>query len=152
MRSSALAWRKLPYEGTSSSMYRQCEKQTFCSVIDLRHELAEEGKPTFVVLCRNFKGSASYIKSFVRKGRALLGLQRYREAATAFESGLKLDPLNPGLKLGLQEANQGVLKDLVKGKICTRMCAATNVRLQYLRTLLFFFLKKSFFLEKFFFF
>jgi type III protein arginine methyltransferase len=67
-------------------------------------------------LRRNFKGSSSYVKSFDRRGRALLGLDRSREAAAAFEEGLKLDPFNVDLKVGLQEANQRVLSDLVEGR------------------------------------
>lgn len=45
-----------------------------------------------------------------------MGLHRYREAVQAFETGLEIDPINPEMKLGLQEANQGVLEDLVHGK------------------------------------
>lgn len=37
--------------------------------------------------CRNFKASASYIKSFLRQGQALLGLGRSREAAAALDAG-----------------------------------------------------------------
>lgn len=33
-----------------------------------------------------------------------------------FEEALKLDPLNPELKLGLQRANEGLVKDLVEGE------------------------------------
>ena len=67
-------------------------------------------------LRRNFKGSSTYIKSFHRKGRALMGLGRHREAALTFERGLELDALNPDLKLGLQDANEAVLKDLALGR------------------------------------
>lgn len=67
-------------------------------------------------LKRNFKGSSTYIKSFQRKGSALMGLGRYREAAMVFEKGLCVDALQPELKLGLERANQAVLKDLAEGK------------------------------------
>lgn len=71
---------------------------------------------SFLLPCSNFKGSASYIKSFVRKGQALLALRRNREAVITFEKGLSHDPFNLDLKLGLEKANQGVLQDLVEGK------------------------------------
>ncbi len=32
-----------------------------------------------------------------------------------FEEGVRLDPLNPDLKLGLQAASEGLVKDLVEG-------------------------------------
>ena len=64
----------------------------------------------------NAKGSSAYLKSFMRKGRALLGLERHREAAAVFVEALKLDPLNPELRLGLQEAEQAALADLVEGE------------------------------------
>lgn len=67
-------------------------------------------------LKRNFKGSSTYIKSFHRKGSALMGLGRHREAAIVFEKGLSVDALQPELKLGLERANQAVLKDLAQGK------------------------------------
>ncbi|KAL4424877.1 hypothetical protein ABPG77_002100 [Micractinium sp. CCAP 211/92] len=67
-------------------------------------------------LRRNFKGSGSYVKSFLRKGQALLGLGLSRDAVKALDEGLKLDPFNPDLKLELQKANQAVLKDLAEGK------------------------------------
>jgi hypothetical protein len=57
---------------------------------------------TLFIYFRNLKGSSSYIKSFLRKGRALMGLGRHREAVTVFDEGVKLDPGNPHLKLGLQ--------------------------------------------------
>lgn len=59
---------------------------------------------------RNFKGSASYVKSFLRKGQALLGLGCSREAAATLEAGVKLDPFNLPLKQALQLANQAMLK------------------------------------------
>jgi len=67
-------------------------------------------------LRRNAKGSETFIKSFLRKGRALLGLGRHREAVATIERGLQLDPLNIDLKLALEEANQRVLQDLAEGK------------------------------------
>ncbi|KAI8104703.1 hypothetical protein M9434_003256 [Picochlorum sp. BPE23] len=67
-------------------------------------------------LRRNFKGSSSYIKAFHRKGSALMGLGRYREAVGVFEKGLSMDAFNPDLKLGLEKANQAILKDLAEGK------------------------------------
>eukprot|EP00887_Chlorella_sp_A99_P001822 scaffold19.g1822.t1 len=67
-------------------------------------------------LRRSAKGSATFIKALLRKGQALLGMGRHREAVSVFEEGLKYDPFNPDHKLGLQEANEGVLRDLVEGK------------------------------------
>ncbi|PSC69443.1 arginine methyltransferase [Micractinium conductrix] len=67
-------------------------------------------------LRRNFKGAPSYVKSFLRKGRALMGLGRNREAALALDEGLKYDPLNLDLKHALQQANAAVVKDLAEGK------------------------------------
>ena len=60
--------------------------------------------------CRSFKGSASYVKSCLRKGQALLGLGCTREAAASLDAGLKLDPFNLDLKQALQQANQAMLK------------------------------------------
>eukprot|EP01056_Protomagalhaensia_sp_Gyna25_P001028 Protomagalhaensia_sp_Gyna_25__1027@NODE_1498_length_1785_cov_208_079038_g1213_i0_p1_GENE_NODE_1498_length_1785_cov_208_079038_g1213_i0NODE_1498_length_1785_cov_208_079038_g1213_i0_p1_ORF_typecomplete_len547_score152_08TPR_1/PF00515_28/1_4e05TPR_1/PF00515_28/0_81TPR_1/PF00515_28/0_035TPR_1/PF00515_28/7e06TPR_1/PF00515_28/0_19TPR_1/PF00515_28/1_3e05TPR_1/PF00515_28/0_0021TPR_1/PF00515_28/1_1e05TPR_1/PF00515_28/2_1e08TPR_2/PF07719_17/2_6e07TPR_2/PF07719_17/0_83TPR_2/PF07719_17/0_0033TPR_2/PF07719_1 len=42
-------------------------------------------------------------KGFSRQGAALAGLERYPEATTVYETGLKLDPQNQGLLAGLQE-------------------------------------------------
>ncbi|KAL4451864.1 hypothetical protein ABPG75_007526 [Micractinium tetrahymenae] len=67
-------------------------------------------------LRRNFKGSGGYVKSFLRKGQALMGLGLNREALKTLDEGLKLDPFNPDLKLALQKADQAVLKDLAEGK------------------------------------
>lgn len=67
-------------------------------------------------LRRNLKASGSFVKSFLRKGQALMGLGLNRDAAKALEEGVKLDPFNPELKLALQQANQAVLKDLAEGK------------------------------------
>lgn len=38
------------------------------------------------------------------------------QAASAFEAGLAADPLNPALKSGLQQAQQGLAADLLSGK------------------------------------
>jgi hypothetical protein len=43
------------------------------------------------------------------------GLGRHREAALVLEEGSKIDPLNGQMRLHLQAATQGVLKDLVEG-------------------------------------
>ena len=55
------------------------------------------------------------MRSFVRKGQALVGLGRHREAVLTYEEGLKVDPFNWDLKRGLQEASDGVVKDLLSG-------------------------------------
>ncbi|KAK3261796.1 hypothetical protein CYMTET_29312, partial [Cymbomonas tetramitiformis] len=67
---------------------------------------------------KNFERSAapSYIKGFARKGFAYCGLRRWRDAKAAFEEGLSYDPFQEDLKRGLQEATQGILKDLIEGK------------------------------------
>jgi protein arginine N-methyltransferase 7 len=67
-------------------------------------------------LKKNTKAFPTYIKSFLRKGQALQGLLRHREAVNIFNQALKLDPYNIELKLGLESANQAVLADLVEGK------------------------------------
>lgn len=46
-----------------------------------------------------------------------MGMGRHREAVMTFEKGLKIDPLNPDLKLGLQRGNAAVLKDLAEGGV-----------------------------------
>ena len=64
---------------------------------------------------RSGEALPQYVKSFVRKGGALLGLQRNREAVLTFEEGLEVDPFSWDLKKGLQEAYDGVMKDLLSG-------------------------------------
>ena len=59
-----------------------------------------------------------YVKSFLRKGQALMGLGRHQEASLAFEEGLRMDPFNWDIKLGLEEAGKLVLKDLLTGVLC----------------------------------
>lgn len=67
-------------------------------------------------LKRNAKGSSSYIKSFLRKGQALIGLGRHREASLTFEKGLELDPWNIDLRKGLESASKKIVEDLMHGK------------------------------------
>ena len=45
----------------------------------------------------------------------LAGLKRFREASLVLEEGLKIDPFNAALKAILDEANQGVLGDILAG-------------------------------------
>lgn len=51
--------------------------------------------PTHPSLCRamparsNFKGSAGYVKSFLRKGQALMGMSCNREAAATLDAGAR---------------------------------------------------------------
>ena len=95
-----------------------------CSAAYLKLELYEEAlvhadkslTMAETSLRRNFKGSSSYIKALHRKGTALMGLGRHREAAMVFEKGLSVDAFNPDLKLGLERANQHILQDLSEGK------------------------------------
>ena len=47
----------------------------------------------------------------------LAGLERYREASQTAEQGLKLDSFNLDLKQASEEATQGILKDLLSGKL-----------------------------------
>lgn len=42
-------------------------------------------------------------KGWYRKGKALVGLERWREAREAFELGLQFDPENKDLKAALEE-------------------------------------------------
>lgn len=69
-----------------------------------------------IAVCRSGEAIPQYVKSFVKKGGALMGLGRYREAVLAFEEGLQADPFCWELKKGLQEASDGVMKDLLSGK------------------------------------
>lgn len=45
------------------------------------------------------------------------------QAASAFEAGLAADPLNPALKAGLQQAQQGLAADLLSGRTLTHVKA-----------------------------
>ena len=57
----------------------------------------------------------SYIKSFERRGFALMGMGLHRLAKTAFEEGLQYDPFAEELKRGLEESTQALLGDLLAG-------------------------------------
>lgn len=57
-----------------------------------------------------------YIKSFARRGFALMGLRLLRAAKDAFEEGLRLDPSQPELKRGLEESTAALLESLLAGK------------------------------------
>ena len=43
------------------------------------------------------------------------GMGRHREAALVLEEGSKMDPLNAQMRLQLEAATQGILKDLLEG-------------------------------------
>lgn len=58
----------------------------------------------------------SYIKAFGRKGSALLGMNRNREALEAFQEGLQYDPFSEEMKRGMEHAQQAVLGDILQGK------------------------------------
>lgn len=45
-----------------------------------------------------------FVQGYSRKGAALSFLGRHNEAIDTFKAGLELDPSNPSLKDGLQEA------------------------------------------------
>jgi hypothetical protein len=80
---------------------------------------------------RNHERSAapSYIKGFVRKGFAYIGLRRWRDAKGAFEAGLQYDPFSEDLKRGLEESTQGILKDLIEGRskeVCSLPVASST--------------------------
>ncbi|KFM29158.1 Protein arginine N-methyltransferase 7 [Auxenochlorella protothecoides] len=75
---------------------------------------AGDGEPTFENEEQELASDA-YIRSFAREGRALLGLGRSREAVTAFEAGLRADPLDPGLRAGLQSAQQRLAEEALAG-------------------------------------
>ena len=57
-----------------------------------------------------------YARAFARKGYALMGLRRYRAAAAIFADGLARDPDSTEMKEGLDQAQQGVLSDLLEGR------------------------------------
>jgi protein arginine N-methyltransferase 7 len=81
----------------------------------LRH--AELGRRLAeAALRRTPAAGAGLLRALARKGQALLGLRRHREAAGVFEAGLKADPFNAELKAGLQRAQRGVLRDLQAGR------------------------------------
>ncbi|GMH43344.1 hypothetical protein BSKO_11266 [Bryopsis sp. KO-2023] len=67
-------------------------------------------------LTRDHRALSTFAKSFLRKGSALLGLKRHREASLVFQEGLKVDPFNLDIKQGLDQATNGMLKDLLEGK------------------------------------
>lgn len=46
---------------------------------------------TFLLTTRNAAALPQYVKAFARKGQALQGLGRHREAAATFEAGLQVD-------------------------------------------------------------
>lgn len=56
-----------------------------------------------------------YAKALLRKGAALLGLQRPREASLALQEGLKIDPFDVEMKACLQEATQKILAEIMEG-------------------------------------
>jgi len=58
----------------------------------------------------------SYVKSFARRGFALMGLRLHRLAKAAFEEGLRHDPFAEELKRGLEESTQALLGDLLSGQ------------------------------------
>ena len=55
------------------------------------------------------------VKSSVRRGEALLGLGRCREAASVFQDGLRHDPFGEDMKAGLEAATQGILDAVLNG-------------------------------------
>ena len=67
---------------------------------------------------RNQQRSAvpSYVKSFARRGFALMGMRLHRLAKAAFEEGLQYDPFCEELKRGLEESTHALLGDLLSGR------------------------------------
>lgn len=65
---------------------------------------------------------------------ALPGLGRFREASLVLEEGLKIDPFNPGLKIALDRATQGVLSDILEGIACLGLVNLCNQTLQVHRS------------------
>ncbi|KAJ7456565.1 putative stress-induced protein STI1, partial [Mycena latifolia] len=53
----------------------------------------------------------NFIKAYHRLGHAQYSLMDFSAAADAFQRGLKLDPTNPGLKSGLENANARIVPD-----------------------------------------
>eukprot|EP00884_Botryococcus_braunii_P006992 jgi/Botrbrau1/16294/Bobra.0066s0063.1 len=49
------------------------------------------------------------------------GLERFREAHLMLDEALRLDPAHPGLKARMEEATQGILRDLLLGKLKSLM-------------------------------
>jgi hypothetical protein len=59
----------------------------------------------------------AHAKALGRRGKALLGLEKSREAAAAFQEGLLLDASCSLCKLGLQAAQMKLAADLVEGGV-----------------------------------
>ena len=55
------------------------------------------------------------VKAIAKRGEALIGLGRYREAIPIFQEGLRHDPFAEEMKEGLEAATQGVLDLIVSG-------------------------------------
>lgn len=73
-------------------------------------------RATALILClRNFRSMTCYVKSFLRRGRALAGMGNVRQASTEFQEGLKLDPFNIELRQGLQHSTNRILGDILAG-------------------------------------
>lgn len=83
---------------------RQCRIQPWCMdsrslhtryISTIVHEYCAVQKPSdslHMCLChRNAVALPQYVKAFARKGQALQGLRRHREAAATFEAGLQVN-------------------------------------------------------------
>ena len=65
---------------------------------------------------RRATAAPAYIRAFARRGLALLGLQRPRDAAACLHEGLQYDPTNQELRQALDRAQAAVLQDLLQGR------------------------------------
>jgi protein arginine N-methyltransferase 7 len=67
-------------------------------------------------LARGPRAGPSLVRALERKGEALLGLRRHREASAAFDAALRADPLAAAARRGLEAAAAGTLRDLAEGR------------------------------------
>jgi protein arginine N-methyltransferase 7 len=67
-------------------------------------------------LARGPRAGPGLVRALERKGEALLGLHRHREASAAFDAALRADPLAAAARRGLEAAAAGALRDLAEGR------------------------------------
>ncbi|KAK9836334.1 hypothetical protein WJX81_006453 [Elliptochloris bilobata] len=80
---------------------------------------AEAARKLAAAALRTSRGAGaapSLVRALGRKGLALSGMGRHREAALALEEGLRLDAFDWPLKQALEAATQGIVRDLVEGR------------------------------------
>lgn len=61
--------------------------------------------------------SPVYVKALLRKGRALMGLGCTRDAVSALQEGLRLDPFHADMRKDLDAAHNALLEDVLTGTL-----------------------------------